>query len=308
MMEVLLPLVAVAFFAVLLLRLAPHLRLVDAPSDAPERKRQSRPIPVVGGSAILLGGALIWLTLGEAAFGFPEQLAPVSGWLGLALVLGFGVGLLDDLRTGGLSASQKVLGQAIAGIPMAFVGLEFYGIAGAVAAIPCGIAAMNLANTYDNADGALTSLSALALVGVAPPVALGLAAFLPFNLGAQGGTRKREPRAYLGDSGSHLIGMLLLAYPGAWMFFLLPALDLARVSLLRIRAGRHIWSGDRWHLAHRLEDRGLGSGAVMGLLCLVAAPGIYAGGGWVGVVGGGAVTGVLFSLGVWWSRPRPSAS
>lgn len=263
--------------------LAPVLRLVDAPEDAPERKRQSRPIPIIGGTGLLLAGAVLWFLYGPECFGFEAEFGDSLGLLGLALGLAYLVGLIDDRKPGGLSPLHKVLGQAIASTPMAVAAMEVYGPTGAWLAVPAGIVAMNLANTYDNSDGALTSLAALSLGPVAPVAALGLCGFLPFNVARLGDSTESkdsgiapEPRAYLGDSGSHLIGMLVLAYPPAWAFFLLPALDLARVSLLRIQAGRHIWSGDRWHLAHRFEDRGFGTGAVLLVLASIALPAVGA--------------------------------
>jgi len=281
-----LPLVSLAIvwlctFVVLLL--APVLRLVDAPEEAPERKKQSRPIPIIGGTGLLLAGVVLWFLYGPGCFGLEAGFEDSLGPLALALGLAYLVGLIDDRKPGGLSPLQKVSGQAVASIPMAFAAMEVYGPTGAWLAVPAGVVAMNLANTYDNSDGALTSLAALSLGPTAPVAALGLCGFLPFNVGRIGGATKSkdsgpatEPRAYLGDSGSHFIGMLVLAYPPAWAFFLLPALDLARVSLLRIQAGRHIWSGDRWHLAHRFEDLGFGTGAILLVLASIALPSVGA--------------------------------
>ena len=270
---------AVVGFGALLLRYAAGLQLVDAPAAAPERKRQKQPIPIVGGSAILLSGLTLVALFGAPPFSLSSVAAPHSAWLGVGLLLAFGVGLIDDLFVGWLSAWQKVVGQLLASLPMAYVAFALHGALGIPVAIMMAITAMNLANTYDNADGALTSLAALALALTAPVVALGVAAFLPLNIGEWGlrrASNRKEPRAYLGDSGSHLLGMLVLLYPPAWGFFFVPALDLARVSILRIRAGRHIWSGDRWHLAHRLEERGLSPLAVLILLGGMAAPAVLA--------------------------------
>ncbi len=79
------------------------------------------------------------------------------------------------------------------------------------------------------------------------------------------------PLAYLGDGGSHLLGMALLVVPGAWPALGLPLLDLARVALERARAGEAPWRGDRRHLAHRLERRGLGPVPVALILWITAA-------------------------------------
>jgi UDP-N-acetylmuramyl pentapeptide phosphotransferase/UDP-N-acetylglucosamine-1-phosphate transferase len=137
-----------------------------------------------------------------------------------------------------------------------------------------GVAAQNAANTFDNADGALCAVAGVGLA-CASPLSGAVLAFLPFNLGGRGILR-RVPRAWLGDGGSHLLGLLLLTTPVAWAALVLPALDLARVACLRARDGQPIWRGDRRHLAHALEARGLGPAAVDLVLVLLAAPAIAA--------------------------------
>ncbi len=135
---------------------------------------------------------------------------------------------------------------------------------------------MNAVNTFDNSDGAATALGALGLAAPAPALAAALAGLLPLHLARPGrppgDRRARLPQVYLGDAGSHLLAVALLAFPAAWPALALPALDLARVVRARLRAGQAPWVGDRRHLAHRLAARGLGRGAVVALLLAVAAP------------------------------------
>ena len=95
--------------------------------------------------------------------------------------------------------------------------------------------------------------------------------------------RRGDPRAYLGDSGSHLLGMMLLLTPAAWPLFLLPLLDLARVAAVRLREGRPIWSADRLHLAHRLQAAGLAPTAVVAVLVGIALPALLVP-GWLGAL------------------------
>jgi UDP-N-acetylmuramyl pentapeptide phosphotransferase/UDP-N-acetylglucosamine-1-phosphate transferase len=76
----------------------------------------------------------------------------------------------------------------------------------------------------------------------------------------------------LGDSGSHVLGVLLAATPGAEPLLLLPLLDLGRLALVRRARGRKPWEGDRRHLAHRLELMGLGPVAVAGCLAGLLLP------------------------------------
>jgi len=61
----------------------------------------------------------------------------------------------------------------------------------------------------------------------------------------------------------------------------LPLLDLGRLCVRRVRQGRRPWDGDRLHLAHELERRGLGVLAVLGVLLGMLVLGRLAGWGWV---------------------------
>jgi UDP-N-acetylmuramyl pentapeptide phosphotransferase/UDP-N-acetylglucosamine-1-phosphate transferase len=82
------------------------------------------------------------------------------------------------------------------------------------------------------------------------------------------------PIAYLGNSGSHLLGALLVLDPIGRFALLLPALDLVRLSLVRLAAGSRPWVGDRRHLAHRLQRAGLSRVLVALILIAIAAPGV----------------------------------
>jgi UDP-N-acetylmuramyl pentapeptide phosphotransferase/UDP-N-acetylglucosamine-1-phosphate transferase len=266
------------------------------------RKLQERPVPPVGGPAILVGllavraaGALPW-----AAAGAPTLLAR-SGEAGAwaALLVAFAVGLVDDLRPGGLRPGSKLVGQALAGLALAAPGWGGGAPAVAVAATALGVLSVvlvtNLWNTFDNADGAAGGLAALGLGVAGAPAGAAALGFLPWNLlragpatsdprppggtgaagagcGSAAGNRsaaRRAPHAYLGDSGSHLLGVLVLLSPAAWPALLLPALDLGRLVFVRLRAGEPPWRGDRRHLAHRLQARGLPAPAVLAVLLAI---------------------------------------
>ncbi len=265
-----------------------------------ERKLQTRAVPVVGGVAILLGLSLALActpTWGPAAIarGWVDPQWSVgipmpSPWTCvLSLLLAFGAGFWDDLkRPAGIPALSKLGLQLTAGIPLAIDCASRAQPFGAwslpilLVAMPLASAvALNAINTFDNADGAATGIGILALAAPAPMAAAALLGFLPFNLcrGGRGTTGARgtgstigSPRAYLGDAGSHLLGMLILLHPPAWPVLILPLVDLARVSLYRLRAGLPVWRGDRRHLAHRLERRGMGRLATLATLVLLAAP------------------------------------
>ena len=291
----------------LCLALAPALGLVDSADEAPERKTQERPVPAVGGLALVLVGLGAWLILRFApdAHGWNGLWLLAEPGIGPALGLAFLVGAIDDRLPGGLAPGHKVLGQVLACLPLAWVapGIEGWAL------VLAGVVAMNVVNTFDNSDGCLTALSAAALAPVAAAPAVALAAFLPFNLGrleraADGeparAARRLQPRAYLGDGGSHLLGILLLFHPGTWLAMTLPALDLARLSVLRWRTGGKPWDGDRRHLAHRFEALGWPAWRIAALQVVIAAPTIFVGtsGAWedpVALIGGVALTAGLFA-------------
>ncbi len=221
-------------------------------SGLAQRKPRENPVPPVGGIAVLLG--LV------GAFLCGEESLP---WA--ALLAAFALGLADDLRPAGLSPLVKLAGQcAVGGVLGWCLGDGAWNMAAWSVA---GVVAMNAANTFDCSDGACGTLGVVGLAGrsVAAPALLG---FLPWNVFVRRGS-ERVPIAYLGDSGSHLVGVLLASCPEAWGILLLPLLDLGRLSVVRIRQGRRPWDGDRLHLAHALERRGLGNLGVLGLLLAI---------------------------------------
>lgn len=253
-------------------------RLGDAPRGAEAaRKRQRRAVPCVGGLAILAA-----LTLAPSAPWRPEawpalaSLWPATPVVVATLTLVLAVGLLDDHRP--LGPAAKALATLLAFAPMG-VAMGVQGSAAGDWAIGLGwtlwaCAVAHVLNTWDNADGALAGLVGLGAAPVVPALAAACAGFLPFNLDAarRANRATRAPTAYLGDGGSFALGFLVAASPQAWGLVWLPALDLARLSVLRWASGSRPWIGDRRHLAHRLETRGLGRVAVAVVLALVAAP------------------------------------
>jgi len=250
--------------------------LVDDASDAPDRKHHRRPVPLVGGVALACALAA-WVGVrgvdvvgGPVAFGLSFEARAVL----LGAAFAFATGFVDDVAPGGLSPLAKLIGQTIAGVALAG-GLSVDGVpatyAAQVACVFAAVTAQNAANTFDNADGALCGVAALGF-SFASPFAAALIAFWPFNVLRKSGAD--TPRAWLGDAGSHLVGVLLLATPIAWAALVLPLADLARVIVVRVRAGHPVWRGDRRHLAHALADRGLAPVTVVLVLVALAAPAV----------------------------------
>ena len=106
-----------------------------------------------------------------------------------------------------------------------------------------------------------------------------LVGFLPHNF--------PKARAFLGDSGSHLVGYLLavlailphfinrdqpnrLAVISPLLVLAVPLGDLAWVVLLRWRKGQPFYVGDTNHLSHRLVRAGLSKTTAVMLIWLIA--------------------------------------
>jgi hypothetical protein len=140
----------------------------------------------------------------------------------------------------GSSAGRKLAGQALAGValaaPMIANGMHdaaagAYGRVHRVVVLRCGRRTERV-NTFDNADGAGGVTSARWVWCSARASAQArCSVLLPFNLPR----RDRPARLFLGDAGSHLLGLLILLHPAAWgVFVVLMLFDLLRVCVQRV--------------------------------------------------------------------------
>ena len=182
--------------------------------------------------------------------------------------------MTDDLWRGGLAPGPKLLSQIVAAVLFARSGYFGDGMLAFAGGTLLAVAAMNAANTFDNADGALTTLATLGFALTEPLACAPLLGFLPFNIGL----RRGAARAYLGDGASQLLGLALLLHPWSAGLLFVPAFDLARLSWLRWSAGGRPWIGDRRHLAHRFEACGFNPVQVLVLLIGTCALPFLAGG------------------------------
>ncbi|HUR28336.1 MAG TPA: hypothetical protein VM509_09115 [Planctomycetota bacterium] len=244
-------------------RVAAPLGLVDAGGGVGlHRTERGANLRLVGGLALALGVAF-------ATWTEPATREDASWRTLLALLAALLVGLADDGAHGGLSPRAKLALQALPAL--AFACWNETPLSSApLFAFAAAVAAQNVVNTYDNADGVLLASAALAFAPVRPAWSAVALAVLAFNLRPRG-----RANVLLGDSGSHLIALMLLSEPRAWGAFLVPALDLARLRFVRRAQGRGWWVGDRAHLAHRLQARGLAPIPVVLVLLGVAAPAIF---------------------------------
>ncbi len=269
----------------ILAKLAPRIDWNDPPTL--ERKLQLVAVPTVGGAALLVG--LLFAPFGEVLgpregpWGVALPAPPLALAIGLFTV--FGAGTLDDRFQ--LSASRKLALQVAGLLPLAAQGSWF----GGILLIGLGIVALNALNTFDNADGAVLAVASVGFAFAASACLAACLGLLPLNLDASRPGRRAAgaPTLYLGDAGVNVLALLILFHPLAWPALWIPLLDISRLSVLRARVGSRPWIGDRRHLAHRLEARGLSRPTVALLLALLTLPGCL---GWA-LAGRFPVAGVL---------------
>lgn len=248
------------------------------------RKPREAPVPPVGGVAIVLCASLASLLSAGLAFqGWTSAVEWTRSVPWPAFVAALALGAWDDRQ--GLEPLPKVLGQTGVAALLAMEIMLKGGDGVAAGVLACAVlVAINVLNTWDHADGFAGSCAAIGLWGSVPGAAcLG---FLPWNTvlrRRRGG--ESVPWAYLGDGGSHALGVLFAAHPAAWPVLVVPLADLARVVVLRIAAGQGPWVGDRRHLGQRLERAGWApsAGAAAAATCVLPAAWMGAGGALIGV-------------------------
>jgi UDP-GlcNAc:undecaprenyl-phosphate GlcNAc-1-phosphate transferase len=277
-MDLLLPLILAAVTTVVLIplleRRAAALHVMDGPGG---RKQHDRPIPRVGGIAMVLGAAaplLYWL---------PDEPLWTAYLIAALIIVLFGV--WDDRQN--LSPATKFAGQCLAvAIVVVGGGLQIENLylwspveVPEWLALPAtflfllGITnAINLADGLDGLAGGTSAMSFAMIValgwgsgdGASGPmvvamVSLGsLIGFLRYN--------SHPARVFMGDGGSQWLGFTLgvvaiqltqdwtLAYSAALPLLLLglPIIDMLAVIAVRLHQGRSPFAADRSHLHHRL--------------------------------------------------------
>ena len=268
---------------------APRMGLMDRPDG--RRKVQTVPVPVMGGVAIYLA---LLLALAAGAWwqaGWLESRADFSRsllWAVVSAGMICGVGLWDDRC--GMTAGRKLILQIVACLPFAVLGrsiamvhlagstLELGGLAGVAFTLFWLVACVNVINLVDGLDGLAGMIGlivCLATAGLATldskPEAAALALVIAGSLTGFLAHNWPPARIYLGDSGSLLIGFLIgslsiesstktttgfaLAVP--LMLVSIPVFDTFMAIVRRKLNGRRIGDGDRAHIHHCLQDRGL---------------------------------------------------
>jgi UDP-GlcNAc:undecaprenyl-phosphate/decaprenyl-phosphate GlcNAc-1-phosphate transferase len=268
-------------------RLAVLLGAVDAPSG---RKIHNRPIPRLGGVAVVVASALVFAGASRVS----PWISPDPVWtgVGLGLLPVFIVSLLDDVL--GLGVPVRILGQAAGAIVALSFGITLnpdvhlfgrtihIGVLAAPISLLWLIGVTNAFNLVDGLDGlsaglALISSGSLVVIflvvhqiGVALSASIlagALLGFLPYNL--------YPAKIFLGDCGATAIGFLLACLTlrggstlSAGFATLLPMiilglpvadtlLSMTRRALSASASGRpdSVFRADRSHIHHRLMDR-----------------------------------------------------
>jgi UDP-GlcNAc:undecaprenyl-phosphate GlcNAc-1-phosphate transferase len=255
-------------------------RILGAVDEPGGRRVNRRPIPRLGGLALLLGifvPALAFLHLGRETRGV---------LIGAAVATT--VGAIDDFR--GLRWWEKLGGQAVAAaIPIGFgvwIDRFTFPILG-IHTLPSAVgmpltfvwivAIMNMFNFLDGLDGLATGVAAIASLTFAV-IALSLdkpdpAILSAIVLGASIGFLRHNfypARIFMGDSGALLLGFVLAAVSVqgllktaatvALLFPLLvlavPIMDTGFVVARRLKHREKVFEGDQAHLHHRFLRRG----------------------------------------------------
>jgi UDP-GlcNAc:undecaprenyl-phosphate GlcNAc-1-phosphate transferase len=287
--------------------------LIDDPRDGKNYdapKIHSGAVPLAGGFAVLTGLLLpLFVGAGLIQFrivkiSFANLIAHGLERRGLELAaIAFGaiaitlLGWLDDKHE--LKPLPKFIGQLLVAVAIAMACKRITLFVPSVAfsyviTVLWLLTVINAFNFMDNMNGLCAGLGAIgafifALIAAANGeylVALmgflmcgALVGFLPWNF--------PDARAFLGDSGSHLVGYLLavmailphfytkrnphpLAVLSPLLVLAIPLIDLAQVVILRTLNRRPFWIGDTNHLSHWLTRQGLSRTRAVLVIWLIA--------------------------------------
>ena len=249
--------------------IATKFKIIDKPD--PTRKIHKKGTPYLGGLAILCGWVMVSLTFGSVR---------KSSIFVLIAVLICLLGTLDDIKSIHPAIRISVESLAAAGA-WRFTDLyhEWPGIVGSLFCIIWIVGITNSANLLDNMDGSLTVATLIISAGLTADAymlnqkfifILGLSlvgaliGFLPFNW--------PPAKIFMGDGGSLLLGFIVsfltlslqVSFQDWISKFVIPPIfcviflfDTTLVVLHRTMTRRHVFSGAKDHVTHRLNNLGL---------------------------------------------------
>ncbi len=267
----------------LVTKLAYKIGAIDVPKDS--RRMHKKPIPRIGGLAMVFGFFVAVLCFGE----IDSRLAATLAGAGIIIIMG----IIDDCKD--LDARIKFVVQIIAALvvviggnikidvvtnPNMFSDNPYWVLPGwfSIAITVFWIVFItNAVNFIDGLDGLAAGVSAIMSVslvfialrvGEFPIAIVGVAlmgccfGFLPFNF--------NPAKIFMGDTGSTFLGFMLatLSVQGVFKSYAiisfavplimlgLPLFDAAFAMIRRIAHGKSPMEADRGHLHHRLIDMG----------------------------------------------------
>ncbi len=280
-------------------------RRVGAVSEPSDRHIHSKPMPLLGGLAILAGFLI------PVVYYLPSFDSPAKGLIIGAVLISL-LGAVDDIID--LNAAIKFAGQVVCAIvPVSFgltidhITLPIFGPGDLGPAqypitVLWFVALANIINFIDGMDGLAAGVSAIGLTtfavlaasldrSVSSIIAASLAGaavgFLAHNF--------HPADIFMGDAGSMLLGFTIagVAVSGVMksaaavaiglplIVLAIPILDTSFVVLKRIKHGLPVYSADRSHFHHRFSSIGWGQRrtvltmyawcAVMGLVAIVVS-------------------------------------
>ena len=228
--------------------------LVDRPGpfDPSGLKIHARPVPLLGGAAVAAAAALT---------------AQPPLWVLASVAVGFGTGLLDDVRP--LPPWVRIVLLGAAGALLAAAG-DLDGLLGPFAfpaVVFLVLACTNGVNLLDGQDGLAGGVAAPGAAGLAGIAqAAGAVATAELGLAVSGAALgflfwNRPPaRIFLGNSGAYAVGVLLAALatgavgaggwpavPAAAMCLAVPAFEIGFTVVRRVTAHTSLTVGDRSH-------------------------------------------------------------
>ncbi|MBU0656915.1 MAG: UDP-N-acetylglucosamine--undecaprenyl-phosphate N-acetylglucosaminephosphotransferase [Gammaproteobacteria bacterium] len=276
---------------------ADRVGLVDVPNH---RKLHSGNIPLVGGISVYVGLASGIMLLTIPGMGFTTYLVCSS----LIVVLG----VMDDSWE--ISPKIRLVVQGLVALIMYFgaglyishagnlfgLGEIYLGNAGILLTVIAVIAGINAFNMIDGVDGLLGISSLITFLALAVLFLLNsdmngvylsllmVVALLPYLAANMGFSPLRVQKIFMGDTGSMLIGLTVVwllvrgsqggqpsfSISTALWLIAFPLMDMVRVMLWRIRAGKPVFEADRTHL-HHLLSRGSSRHSVLVKICSLSA-------------------------------------
>ena len=274
--------VLVGLLTPLMRKIAISKKIYDKPTSA--HKTHSKPIPYLGGIAIILGVVITsYLALFLSPFTANNFWLATSA-LAPAIALGI-IGLWDDLKN--LDPLPRFIGQSIAGLIIATILISSGNLGNPTGQVSIDIlisviwvvGICNSINFFDNLDGGAAgtvAISAVALTYLALSTDQSFIAAL--SLVIAGSTfgfliwNKTPARIYMGDAGALFLGVLIAtltvrfdpntestfgSFATPLLLLAIPILDTTVAVLSRLRRKISPFQGGRDHLSHRLVRAGL---------------------------------------------------